>query len=127
MIRGIDRPYTPPWALTYSKNACDAGAISLYPGAAGPVSGWWVPNVMLVAVTPGAVAPPLPLLLLLLPPLLLLLLLLLLDDEPQPAATSATTAMTPTHASDLVRRKLIPLLSTWWNQLVRARTSTRRM
>ena len=64
---------------------------------------------MLVAVTPGAVAPPLLLLLLLLPPLLLVLLLLL-DDEPQPAATSATTAITPTHASDLVRRKLIPLL-----------------
>ena len=29
------------------------------PGAAGPVSGWCVPNVMLVEVTPGALLPPL--------------------------------------------------------------------
>jgi hypothetical protein len=63
---------------------------------------------MLVAVTPGAVAPPFPLLLLL--PPLPFVVVVLLDDEPQPAATSATTAMTPTHASDLLRRKLIPLL-----------------
>jgi hypothetical protein len=79
---------------------------------------------MLVAVTPGAVAPPLPLLLLLLLLLVLLLapllaLLLLLLDEPQPAATSATAAMTPTHAIDLVPRKVIPLLlhmvETSWN------------
>ena len=68
---------------------------------------------MLVAVTPGAVAPPLLPLLLLVPLLLLAPLLLLLDDdddEPQPAATSATTAMTPTQAGNLVPRNLIPLL-----------------
>jgi hypothetical protein len=65
---------------------------------------------MLVAVTPGAVAPPLPLELLLPLLLVLALVLLLLDDDPQPAATSATVAITPTHASDLVPRKLIPLL-----------------
>ncbi|MBV9449056.1 MAG: hypothetical protein JO345_24480 [Streptosporangiaceae bacterium] len=34
----------------------DAGAISLYPGAAGPVSGWWLPMVIVVAVMPGALA-----------------------------------------------------------------------
>src|SRR2546430_16011823 len=28
--------------------------ILLYPGAAGPVSGWWVPMITLVSVTPGA-------------------------------------------------------------------------
>jgi hypothetical protein len=70
---------------------------------------------MLVAVTPGAVAPPLPLLLLLLElvaPLLLLLVVLLLLDDPQ-AATSTTTAATPTYASTLVPRNLIPLLLRW--------------
>ena len=89
--------------------------------------------MIVVAVTPGAVAPPLPLPLLLvllvvalLAPLLLVALLLL-DDEPQPAAISATAAMTPTHASDLVPRKLIPLLLHMVDQLVPARTSTRRM
>ena len=49
----------------------------------------------------------------------LLALLLLLLDEPQAAATSATATMTPTHATDLVPRKLIPLLlhmvETSWN------------
>src|SRR6516225_1624974 len=44
----------PPWALTYWKYAAAAGAISLYPGAAGPVSGWWLPMVIVVAVMPGA-------------------------------------------------------------------------
>jgi hypothetical protein len=33
-----------------------AGAISEYPGAAGPVSGWVLPIVTVVAVTPGAEA-----------------------------------------------------------------------
>jgi hypothetical protein len=80
---------------------------------------------MLVAVTPGAVAPPFPLELL--PLLLVLALLLLFDDEPQPAATSATAAITPTHASDLVPRKLIPLLLHMVDQLKPERTSTRRM
>jgi hypothetical protein len=66
---------------------------------------------MLVAVTPGAVAPPLPelLVLVLLAAALLVLLLLLLDD-PHAATTRATATMTPTYASDLVPRKLIPLL-----------------
>jgi hypothetical protein len=81
-------------------------------------------------VTPGAVAPPLPPLLLLvvalLPPLLLVVLVLL-DDEPQPDAISPTAAMTPTHASDLVPRKLIPLLLHMVDQLKPERTSTRRM
>src|SRR5580704_17379741 len=125
MIRWICRPNTPPCAFTQLKNGCEAGAISLYPGAAGPVSGWCVPNVMLVAVTPGAVAPPFPLELL--PLLLVLALLLLFDDEPQPAATSATAAITPTHASDLVPRKLIPLLLHMVEPSERARTTTRAM
>jgi hypothetical protein len=38
------------------KYALDAGAISEYPGAAGPVSGWVLPIVTVVAVTPGAEA-----------------------------------------------------------------------
>src|SRR5215469_10806065 len=46
----------PPWALTYWKYALDAGAISLYPGAAGPVSGWWLPIRIWFAVMPGAAA-----------------------------------------------------------------------
>jgi hypothetical protein len=73
---------------------------------------------MLVAVTPGAVLPPLlplPLLaavlvLLLPPPLELALLLLLLPDDPQAATASAAATITPTYASDLVPGKLIPLL-----------------
>jgi hypothetical protein len=36
------------------KYAFAAGAISEYPGAAGPVSGWVLPIVTVVAVTPGA-------------------------------------------------------------------------
>jgi hypothetical protein len=56
------------------------------------VSGWWVPNVIVVAVTPGAVAPPL--LEALLAPLAPLLLLLL--DDPQAARTNVTAATTPT-------------------------------
>jgi hypothetical protein len=54
---------------------------------------------MLVAVTPGAVAPPLLLPLLPLLPLLALLALLallLLLDDPQAARTSVTAATTPT-------------------------------
>ncbi len=54
-------------------------------------------------------------------------LLVLLLDEPQPAATSATAAMTPTHASDLVPRKLIPLLLHMVEPAGTARTSTRQM
>ena len=34
----------------------DAGAISSYPGAATPVSGWWLPIVIVVDVMPGAEA-----------------------------------------------------------------------
>jgi hypothetical protein len=34
----------------------DAGAISSYPGAATPVSGWWLPIVIVLAVMPGAEA-----------------------------------------------------------------------
>src|SRR5580658_1439307 len=49
----ILRPYTPPWALTHEKTAFMAGAISSYPGAAGPVSGTVAPMVMLLEVTPG--------------------------------------------------------------------------
>jgi hypothetical protein len=87
------------------KKACDAVAISLYPGAAGPVKGWWVPKVMLVAVTPGAVEPPFPPLV---PaPLLELLpaalLLLLLFDEPQLASN---TAITTVSASQATRERL---------------------
>src|SRR5580700_12016780 len=48
------RPFTPPWAFTYLKYAFAAGAISEYPGAAGPVSGWVLPIVTVVAVIPGA-------------------------------------------------------------------------
>src|SRR5580658_2200149 len=48
------RPFTPPWAFTYLKYAFAAGAISEYPGAAGPVSGWVLPMVTVVAVMPGA-------------------------------------------------------------------------
>jgi hypothetical protein len=71
---------------------------------------------MLVAVTPGAVLPPLfpllALLLLVLPPLpeLALLLLLLLFDDPQAATASATASTTATYPNDLVPRSLIPLL-----------------
>src|SRR6516162_6958726 len=53
----------PPCALTYWKYALAAGAISLYPGAAGPVSGWWLPMRIWVLVIPGtdaAAAPPEP-------------------------------------------------------------------
>ncbi len=42
--------------MTYWKYAFDAGAISSYPGAATPVSGWWLPIVMVLAVMPGAEA-----------------------------------------------------------------------
>jgi hypothetical protein len=72
---------------------------------------------MLVAVTPGAVLPPLLPLLLLLAAVLVLLLppplelaLLLLPDDPQAATASAAATITPTYASDLVPGKLIPLL-----------------
>ena len=81
---------------------------------------------MLVAVTPGAVAPPLPLELLLVA-VPLLAVLVLLDDEPQPAATSAAAAITPTHASDLVPRNLIPLLLHMVEPKGRARTTTSAM
>src|SRR3954453_921906 len=47
------RPLTPPCAFRYLKNAFEAGAISLYPGAAGPVSGWWLPIVTVSFVTPS--------------------------------------------------------------------------
>jgi hypothetical protein len=81
---------------------------------------------MLVAVTPGAVAPPLPLLELLAPLLLLLVaLLLLLPDDPQAASSSVTAAMTPTYANDLVPRKHIPLLLNTVDPTGIARTSTR--
>jgi hypothetical protein len=36
------------------KYALAAGAISEYPGAAGPLSGWVLPMVTVVEVTPGA-------------------------------------------------------------------------
>jgi hypothetical protein len=70
---------------------------------------------MLVAVTPGAVLPPLfpPLLLLvllLLPPPAAALLLLLLLDDPQAVTASATARTTPTYPNDLVPRSLIALL-----------------
>ena len=75
---------------------------------------------MLVAVTPGAVAPPLPLLLLLLlVELLAPLLLVLLLDDPQ-AASNTTTTATPTDASTLVPRNLIPLLLRWTRLVQRA-------
>src|SRR5580704_16513511 len=75
----------------YWKYALEAGAISSYPGAATPVSGWWLPIVMVVAVIPGAEA--------------VSALLLLPDDEPeplepQPAAISATAA-TPAAATSM--------------------------
>jgi hypothetical protein len=60
--------------LTYAKYAADPGAISEYPGAAGPVSGWWLPIVMVVAVMPGAEAVR----------AALELLLLELEPEPEP-------------------------------------------
>src|SRR6266550_3083395 len=71
------RPLMPPLALMYLKYASIARGISLYPGAAGPVSGKWPPTVTEVFVTPGADEPPPP------PP-----------DEPHAATprTSATTA-----------------------------------
>src|SRR6266511_2800914 len=56
-----------------------AGAISLYPGAAGPVSGWWLPMVTVSAVTPGVVAA-------VFPPLLL----------PVPQPLTARAIATPT-------------------------------
>src|SRR5579884_1405904 len=68
---------------------------------------------MLVAVTPGAVLPPLfPLLLLLLAPPLAppLALLLLLPDDPHAATANTTAARTAKYPSDLVPRSLIPLL-----------------
>jgi hypothetical protein len=85
---------------------------------------------MLVAVTPGAVAPPLfplLLLLLLLPPLLLppLALVVLLDDEPQAATARTTAAITPTYANFLVPRKLILLLLHMVDPTGTARDSTR--
>src|SRR5690349_19144791 len=73
----------PPPSLMYLNIASAAGAISLYPGAAGPVSGWCEPIVTVVAVTPGAdalLSPPLP------PPL----------EPPQAAAPRASTALTAT-------------------------------
>src|SRR5579864_8165622 len=46
----------PPCTLRYSKYAFEAAEISEYPGAAGPVSGWVLPSVIVVAVMPGAEA-----------------------------------------------------------------------
>src|SRR6516162_9987676 len=43
----------PPCALTQSNTAFIAGAISEYPGAAGPVSGTVAPMVISDGVTPG--------------------------------------------------------------------------
>lgn len=86
---------------------------------------------MLVAVTPGAVLPPLlpllllPLLLLLLPPPLAALPLLLLLDDPQAATANATASTTPTYPNDLVPRSLIPLLLHTVDPTGTARKSTR--
>ena len=83
---------------------------------------------MLVAVTPGAVLPPLlPLLLLLLvlPLLPAALLLVLLLDDPQAATASATASTTPTYPNDLVPRSLIPLLLHTVDPTGTARNSTR--
>src|SRR5580704_6778242 len=92
----------PPWALTYWKYAFADGAISLYPGAATPVSGWWLPIRIWDLVMPGADA------VLVVPepdPLLPL--------EPHAAATSAraaATATTPTRRrlGDLFMAHLLP-------------------
>jgi hypothetical protein len=84
---------------------------------------------MLVAVTPGAVLPPFPPLLLpplLAPPPLALLVELLLED-PHAATISATATMTPTYASHLVPRKLIPLLLHTVDPTALVRMSTRGM
>src|SRR4051794_604291 len=48
----------PPLALTCLKYASIPCGISLYPGAAGPVSGKWPPTVTSLSGTPGAAAPP---------------------------------------------------------------------
>src|SRR6266702_7149402 len=92
----------PPCALTYWKYALEAAEISLYPGAAGPVRGWWLPMRIWVLVIPGAdaAAPPPE------PPEPLELL------EPQPAATSeaiTAAAMTDRRSEeDLIMRSLLP-------------------
>src|ERR1700737_5207640 len=86
---------TPPCAFTYWKYAFEAGAISEYPGAAGPVSGCVLPMVTVVGVMPGAEAE-----LLVDPPPLL---------PPQAATTAAATQMDPTTAVfDLLIRELMP-------------------
>src|SRR5215468_1874614 len=83
----ILRPLIPPLSLMYLNMASVAGAISLYPGAAGPVSGWWLPIRICFAVIPGADAVAAP-----------------EDDEdepelpPQPAAIIATAAVAATMA-----------------------------
>src|SRR3954452_8600018 len=85
----ILRPLMPPCELTYLKNAFDAGAISLYPGAAGPVSGWWLPIVTVVFVTPSEDLPP--------PP------------PPHPAAASPAAARTPAAPIALrIRALMVP-------------------
>src|SRR5579863_8332932 len=91
------RPLTPPWAFTYLKYAFDAGAISSYPGAAGPVSGCVLPMVTDVAVTPGADAALAP-----------------EPDDPLPHAAVITAMVAPAVATaqvlDLLISERIPVL-----------------
>src|SRR5580692_3093954 len=87
----------PPWALTYWKYAFADGAISLYPGAATPVSGWWLPIRISDFVMPGADAVSAPLDEVELPPL-----------EPHAATVIATPAMTA--AAPMYRRRDLRVL-----------------
>ena len=82
------RPYTPPWALMYWSTELMAGPISPYPGAAGPVSGWLLPRVIVVAVMPGADAA--------LPPLDP-------DDDDEQAVTAVAAARTTASSADRLR------------------------
>src|ERR1019366_4404277 len=86
--------------------------ISSYRGAAGPVRGGWVPNVMLVAVTPGTEA-------------------LLELDEPQPASASPAEAITASVSRDLggCNLMLLLLVMVWADQAIescRASLASRR-
>src|SRR5579875_2566303 len=53
----ILRPSTPPWAFWYAMRASADGTMPVYSGAAVPVTGVMSPRVMVLEVTPGALAP----------------------------------------------------------------------